>query len=370
MNYIIATGVFQALIAAALLRNNRYRSKADDLLLLLLLCIATHLAIKFFIFTVLTDVQVRSYMNTFIGLCYGPLLYLYARKKQDDRFVPASKWYFFLPFMAAAIAYLTVTCMLLLAPAQSYGLLRAYNNSSLYVLLFFNLYFTIRTWKISQGLPAAIAAERKMIRRLALLFFSMFAVGVFFHALSLAGYNGHNITARTLAYSLLLLCCVVILQHKYMANAAQQRGAALPEPVVAGGPERKSHLPAAQQEVLFAQLESFLKSSRRYLDAELTLDRLAQESGINRHQLSEVLNHFAGKSFYQYINEYRVQEVQQKMLYFQERGLPVNVLSLAYDCGFKAKSSFNQYFKKISGQTPTEYLRSLQLTEEVQHATF
>lgn len=368
MNYIIAVGVFQALIAAVLLRNSRTRSKADDLLLWLLLCIAVHLSIKFIIFTVLDDKQVQAYMNTFVGLCYGPLLYLYARKKQDELFIPATRWYLFLPFVAAAIAYLTVTCLLLVAPAQSYPLLRAYNNSSLYVFLLFNLYFTIRTWKTGSTLPERLSVERRMIRRIALLFFALFATGCFFYLLSLAGINNYNILARTIAYSLLLLCCVVILQHKYTINAAREEvprlfpeAAASPEVVA----ERRSQMPEELQSVLFAQLESFLGRSRLYLDADLTLDRLAQTSGINRHQLSEVLNHHAGKSFYQYINEYRVREVQLKMLYFQERSLPVNILSLAYECGFKAKSSFNQYFKKISGQTPTEYLKALEGTARV-----
>lgn len=363
MNYIIAVGVFQALIAAVLLRNSRTRSKADGLLQLLLLCIAVHLAIKFVIFTVLDDLQVRAYMNTFVGLCYGPLLYLYARKKQDERFIPATRWYLFLPFAAAAIAYLTVTCLLLLAPEQSYPVLHAYNNSSLYVFLLFNLYFIIRTWRVGNTLPDRLSAERRMIRRIAVLFFALFVTGSFFHVLSLSGLSGHNILARTIAYTLLLLCCVVILQHKYSIDVVRETPPAhLPEPSPDTGIERRSQIPEEQQSLLFAQLEAFLSKSRLYLDADLSLDRLAQSSGINRHQLSEVLNHFAGKTFYQYINEYRVREVQSKMLYFQERSLPVNVLSLAYECGFKAKSSFNQYFKKISGQTPTEYLKSLQET--------
>jgi AraC-like DNA-binding protein len=37
--------------------------------------------------------------------------------------------------------------------------------------------------------------------------------------------------------------------------------------------------------------------------------------------------------------------------------LQVNILSLAFDCGFNSKSSFNNYFKKITGSTPTAYRR-------------
>jgi AraC-like DNA-binding protein len=34
------------------------------------------------------------------------------------------------------------------------------------------------------------------------------------------------------------------------------------------------------------------------------------------------------------------------------------ILSLAYDCGFNSKSSFNSIFKKHEGLTPTEFLRN------------
>ena len=46
MQYIIAIGIFQALIVVALLLKNRLRSGGDELLILLVACIASHLAIK------------------------------------------------------------------------------------------------------------------------------------------------------------------------------------------------------------------------------------------------------------------------------------------------------------------------------------
>jgi len=35
----------------------------------------------------------------------------------------------------------------------------------------------------------------------------------------------------------------------------------------------------------------------------------------------------------------------------------LNILGIAYESGFRSKSTFNATFKKITGQAPSEYLK-------------
>jgi AraC-like DNA-binding protein len=52
-----------------------------------------------------------------------------------------------------------------------------------------------------------------------------------------------------------------------------------------------------------------------------------------------------------------MKEVIHLLDHCRQHQVTPNILSLAYDAGFNSKSSFNQYFKKTTGYTPTEYLK-------------
>ena len=94
-----------------------------------------------------------------------------------------------------------------------------------------------------------------------------------------------------------------------------------------------------------------------YLDRELTIYDLSEQLKIPRHILSEVINEHMGKNFYHLINDYRVKEVKERMK--QEDLKQLTILAIAFDSGFNSKSSFNTIFKEKTGQTPSEYLKSL-----------
>ncbi|WP_417446220.1 helix-turn-helix domain-containing protein [Kangiella sp.] len=98
-------------------------------------------------------------------------------------------------------------------------------------------------------------------------------------------------------------------------------------------------------------VQNQVKEQALYRNSELTLAMLAENVGVSVHQLSETLNQYGGKNFNQFINEYRVAEVCEQLDHNSERKL----IDLALDAGFSSKSSFNAIFKKLTGQTPSQY---------------
>lgn len=374
------------MVAAALLWKNRLRNGADSLLILLLACIGTHLAIKFVIYSFVLDGEVRRQMNTFIGFCYGPLLYLYARKAAEPAFIPASKWYIFLPFIIAAIAYFTIAGLLFLSHDVSagYRVLRWYNEISFWVLLLADTFFSFRAWQLSGRYGSLLGREKQLVRRMVLFFATIIGCSVIFYGFSFRGGNTYFLFFRSIIYAILVGLSVTIIRYRYATvpeedNRSVQVQAegiaadALPVTVVsrdeeeqttAYAPARKTALSAEEQQRTWQMLEAHLKRSRIFADSDLSLDKLALSSGLNKYHISETLNNYAQKSFYQYINEYRIRFVLERMQQLQEQELPVNMLVLAYDAGYKAKSSFNRYFKEITGLTPTEYLRSGKATPD------
>jgi AraC-like DNA-binding protein len=99
-----------------------------------------------------------------------------------------------------------------------------------------------------------------------------------------------------------------------------------------------------------------MKDDKAYLDAGLTLPALAERLAMPRNRPSRLLNEAIGKSYNDYVNEYRVQEAKG-LLSSPEKGL--DVLSVAFESGFNPKATFYAAFKKVAGMTPNEFRASI-----------
>ncbi|TCC90135.1 helix-turn-helix domain-containing protein [Pedobacter frigiditerrae] len=401
MKYIIAIGIFQALAAAVLLWRSRVRNQADGLLIALLTCIGIHLSIKFFIYTVVTDFEVLNMMNTFIGFCYLPLLYLYTIKTIRPNFIPASQWYVFVPFAIGTIAFFSVLSVLITSLEAGHNILYWYNTISLWTLI--PLDVILACWIIyyaNKNLDKQ-SNEKKLITQIAYLFLITSILSITFILLKPFGFT-YNYIARSIIYTFLIVICIRIITYRYSAAIYVQKENLELNPMVADipnyhpirqidnfnqqstnamslaetGKEPESKVipmlsslifPEKRRELLsmdemmsiLLKLETAMTTQGYYKDSELTLDKLATLTKHNKYHISETLNHFLHKPFYTFVNEYRIQHVKDRIECLSKKDIEINMLTLAYDAGFNSKSSFNRYFKEIVGLTPTAYFKTI-----------
>lgn len=116
----------------------------------------------------------------------------------------------------------------------------------------------------------------------------------------------------------------------------------------------KSGLTPAAAEELYLRLRELMQEQQLFKNSELSLTGLAERLGTHPNYLSQLINEKEGKNFYDYVNSMRV-EAFLKMAVAPENQR-FTILALAFECGFNSKSAFNRYFKKTTGQSPSEYL--------------
>lgn len=100
-------------------------------------------------------------------------------------------------------------------------------------------------------------------------------------------------------------------------------------------------------------LNKKMESEKYYLNPDLTLQLLATELNLSANKISQTINEGLNKSFSDFVNEYRVISVIQKLNNQEYSNL--TILGIAYDSGFNSKTTFNRAFKKATGVSPAAY---------------
>jgi AraC-like DNA-binding protein len=107
-------------------------------------------------------------------------------------------------------------------------------------------------------------------------------------------------------------------------------------------------------------LLSYMDVNKPYRRSDLTLPELASELTMASHHLSQVINQHCQQNFFDFINTYRVKEIQQKLLTPQYGHLKIE--EIAFESGFNSKSAFNAAFKKMTHLTPSQYRKARQVS--------
>ncbi|MCO7223750.1 AraC family transcriptional regulator [Pleionea sp. CnH1-48] len=101
------------------------------------------------------------------------------------------------------------------------------------------------------------------------------------------------------------------------------------------------------------QLTLAMEEDKLYLNSELSLKQLAEHLQLNAKKVSHILNSRFDKTFYAFVNEYRIEAVKRCLENPDKRFDKLE--GIAYDCGFKSSSTFNRLFKQYENMTPKAY---------------
>jgi AraC-like DNA-binding protein len=121
--------------------------------------------------------------------------------------------------------------------------------------------------------------------------------------------------------------------------------------------EYKTNSRKSADDLFVKKLIDFMDNEKPYLDNKLSLYDLASSLDVSIYYLSQILNNEIHANFYEFVNNYRINEV--KKMFSKNENSRFTILTIAFECGFNSKASFNRIFKNVTGQTPSEYQKSL-----------
>lgn len=219
---------------------------------------------------------------------------------------------------------------------------------------------TIQKYKIQRepARPAIGLAHLSWLK----LFFGLIAAFAVFEFLM---YNYHFITGeRLLIWTHIPLAIFSLILYGVAYLAIIRPEVLFPVNLIPRRNGNGYHIDEDQAKKYAGQLLRIMETEKPFLDAELKYSELAARVGISARYLTEILNREIGQSFNDFVNGYRVKEVQKRLLN-KENG-EYTLLAIALDAGFSNKASFNRIFKKHTGQTPSQFLAAHQSPQPAQ----
>lgn len=140
-------------------------------------------------------------------------------------------------------------------------------------------------------------------------------------------------------YSHFLQVISTIGKSKEMTNAVNLPGAAL---------NTKEHYDK------FAELLRYLETN---YSEQLSLDSVSSQVGFSKYHFVRLFKDYTGSTFYDYLTDKRIQHAKELL------STNAGITDIAFSCGFNNQTSFCRTFKKVCGCPPTEYRRTIMMSQ-------
>jgi len=112
-----------------------------------------------------------------------------------------------------------------------------------------------------------------------------------------------------------------------------------------------------EKERILTDLDRLMKTEKFFSQPQLSLADLAEKLETNTTYLSRVINEYFNTNFSNYLNKLRIREAQKMFAYHKHKSMTLE--GIAGSVGFHSRSTFNTAFKKVTGVTPSIFIKNL-----------
>ncbi len=311
----------------------------------------------------------------FIGFVVGPLLYYYLlfqiksfRKSRLNFFYSTCPYLIVLIFISWPLTFqprILQDYVLFITPYINPHLIVIEN---LYLLFYITLSLKL-VQKINNNYPAiSDYIDNKTLTWYSWLNFGLFAIITLELSFTMLdffniryNFNSDIVVAIIFSVFTLLITYLAIFEKKiftpYLFTLKELESSGRLKKVINKKTYSKHSFSKGEIEILRIKLDNQLIKNKVFLNPNLELRDLALELEISNQKLTTFINQNLKTNFQSLINSYRIKEFKNRI---EQRDFEkYTLLSIAMDCGFNSKSSFNRIFKQSEGCTPTQYMKRI-----------
>jgi AraC-like DNA-binding protein len=361
---LLSIGAIQGIIYAFILfKSVKYNKIANRLLATILFLLSYRLIIQIMRLFGIGYYDTWYYLMIDLSWIHGALLYFYT-KAQTQPYLKLKKkdWIHFLPVVIQVLFSVFVRLQNIywdgtresLSWLGYYGYVVWMNNPTIYIVAsMLIIIYAYKSQKLLNSVDEKFEIENKKllwikrIIRSYLVYFSFALIILLIDLLVYKSGNSGSYFYFTRFYYYPFFIGIAVLTYWIGLEGFSRRN----------DPELSIKTTISSEElerlkIISEKLKVAMDDDKLFKDQELSVNNLAKQLDIKPYLISRCLSEIYNKRFNDYINEYRVKEVQ--VLLQDSNNSKYTLLSLAMDAGFNSKSSFNRAIKKQLGISPSE----------------
>ena len=351
-------GIGIAVFIEFLLISKKHKSASDRILTLWMFLILVHLFLSYIYVTEdVYSLPLLLGIELPLPLLQGVFLYLYVSSLTKQ--LPEKRRVLVLHFVPLTVMYMYLVTFFILPADQKIQVYRnhgagyeLFNTLRSYAIVFSGIFYVI--WS-----AVLLKKHRNNVRD---RFSDLEKVNLQWLQILTFGMGGIWFLVIFFQNQILILAGMVVFVFLIGFFGVRQTDVFTPNQLPADDSEEKKKYPKSglTEEVsrkLHQTLIQLMTEEALYRKSDLSINDLSSKLGVHPNYLSQIINQMEKKNFYDFVNTYRIEEF--KRLIAESKNKQFTLLSLAHDCGFSSKSSFNRYFKRATGQTPSQYSTTL-----------